>query len=181
VFLDAIEDGSLLFVLGKNLDGVVDLEKKGEDHGVVCGLVLCIGGWCCGGRGRLETIDEILEEGEAGVRTGVLCEIADGGGGCAGDALSDPEEAGMEDAVARELGLECLDLVLADLALFVDVALLPSDERAFVDVGVALDVGVVRELELVPLGVVERHRGCVVSDADRCPTSTSPDGVRASG
>ena len=158
----AVEDGFLLFVLGKHLDGVVDLEEKGEDHGVVCGLVLRIRGWCCRGRAGLETVDEILEEGEAGVglaRIGVLCEIAECGCGCAGDALSDPEEAGVEDAVARDLGGEGVDLVPAGVALLVYVALLPSDEGALVDVGVALDVGVVRELELVPLGVVERHRG----------------------
>lgn len=46
MFLHAIEDCFLLFVLWTRLDGVVDLEKKGEDHGVVCGLVLCVGGWC---------------------------------------------------------------------------------------------------------------------------------------
>ena len=161
MFRDAVEDGFLLFVLGKDLDGVVDLEKKGQDHGVVRGLVLCIGGRRCRGWVRLEAIDEILEEGEAGLglpRGGVLCEIADCGGGCAGDALSDPGEAGVEDGVAGDLCGEGLDLVLAGLALFVDVALLPSDQRAFVDVGVALDVRVVGELELVPLGVVERHR-----------------------
>ena len=87
-----------------------------------------------------------MEERETDQRlsnSGVFCKIAHCAGGRACNALSDPDEAGMEDIVARDLGFECLDLVLADLALLVNVALLPSDKRAFVDVGVALDVGVV--------------------------------------
>lgn len=142
VFLYAVEDGLLLFVLGKRPGSVIDLEKQGEDHGIVCGLVCCIGGRCCRGWVGLETIDQTLEEREAGQRLSgvfVICEIARS----AGDALSDPDEAGVEDIVARDLGVECLNLVLAGLALFVDVALLPPDEGAFVHVGVALDVGVV--------------------------------------
>ena len=73
----------------------------------------------------------MLEEGETGQRLAslnVFCEIADGGGGCAADALLDPDEAGMEDVVARDLGVERLDLVFAGLAFFVNVALFPSDK-----------------------------------------------------
>jgi hypothetical protein len=152
VVRQAVEDGLFLLVVGEELDGVVDLEEQGQDHGVVCGLVLCVGGGCCRGRVGLETVDEVLEEGEAGLGA-VLCGV--------GDALSDCAEAGVEDGVAGDLGGEGVDPVPAGVALLVDVALLPSDEGALVDVGVALDVGVVRELELVPLGVVERHRGSV--------------------
>jgi len=38
-----------------------------------------------------------------------------------------------------------------------NVALLPSDKRTLVNIWVSLDVGIVRELELIPLGVVEWH------------------------
>lgn len=57
VLLHAVKDGFLLFVLGKDLDAVIDLEKKGKNHSIVCGLVLCISGWCCMGWVGLETIN----------------------------------------------------------------------------------------------------------------------------
>lgn len=45
-----------------------------------------------------------------------------------------------------------------------NIALLPSDERTLVNVRVTFDVRIVRELELIPLGVVERH--CVFARID---------------
>jgi hypothetical protein len=60
-------------------------------------------------------------------------------------------KAGEEDIVTSDLSLELFDATIACVPLFVDVALLPSNQRFFVDVGVTLDIGVVRDLELVPL------------------------------
>ncbi len=56
-----------------------------------------------------------------------------------GDAL---DQGIIDDALI----LESLDVILALLALSVDLILLGSDERSLVDVWVYLDVGVIAEL-----------------------------------
>ena len=59
--------------------------------------------------------------------------------------------------VDLQLPLERLELLLAHIALLVDITLLPTDKTALVHIRMHLDVRVVGQLEVVPFRVVERH------------------------
>lgn len=62
-------------------------------------------------------------------------------------------ELWLQDGIGVSLSLESDELLLPLVALLVDVPLLPSNERLLVDVWVDLDVAVVGQLQVVPLGV----------------------------
>lgn len=65
-----------------------------------------------------------------------------------GDQVRDALDEGVVD---DSLVLVRLDLGLALLALLMDLLLLRSDERLFVDIGVDFNIGVVAELQRVLL------------------------------
>ena len=86
------------------------LEHEREQHLVVRLLARRVRGRLVGRGLRLEPLGEGGERGGAG----------------GGDGGQDVGEAGLEDGVAGDVGLELRDAHLAGLALFVDVALFPS-------------------------------------------------------
>lgn len=72
-------------------------------------------------------------------------------------------DAGEQSVIDNALVLQGLDLVAALLSLLVNLSLLGSNKRTFVDIGVDLDIRVVGELQGIPLAVVEHHLHVVVS------------------
>ena len=69
------------------------------------------------------------------------------------------------DFVAGKLGLKLRDLLLASGAFLVNIALLPADQRLVVDIRVALNVRVVRELQQSRIGLVQVRSGAMSARA----------------
>lgn len=66
-------------------------------------------------------------------------------------------DAGEQSVIDYALIFQGLDLVAALLSLLMDLSLLGSNERTFVDVGVDLDVRVIGQFQRIPFAVVEHH------------------------
>ena len=64
---------------------------------------------------------------------------------CSEESINALEEPLVDDSLV----LVCLDLVLALESLLMDLILFSSNERAFVNVGVDFDVGIVAQLESI--------------------------------
>lgn len=92
------------------------------------------------GRVLLELFDEVAPVLGRGDRCIRICE-----------GLGNIRDLGEEDFVAGNLSLEMCDFLLSNLAFLVDIPLLPPNQRFLVDIGVTFNVGVVRELKLIPL------------------------------
>lgn len=137
----------LLLLYGRD-----DLTEEGHDH-VVLGGLLALAKLLVGivvAERVLQAVDLALDVGGASLG-GPLLELADA------------REQGL---VHGDFALELLEFEFALLPLLVDVALLPADHALLVDVRVHLDVGIVRQLQVVPLVVVQpRHPRCVSSVA----------------
>lgn len=132
-FLDLHGKDVPVFVPRGLLRFFADLKQETEHHRIVRRLAGCVR------RGRVRRGVRLYLLDERG-------EIGQGGDGRGGQLCLDGLQAGEQDLVARDLGRESAYVHFAVLALFVYVALFPSDEGFLVYVGVALDIGVIGEL-----------------------------------
>ena len=95
-------------------------------------------------------------------------------------AAHEPRELGSQVGVRALLRLELRPLNLAHFALFVDITLLPFDKRVLVHVRVHLNVRVVGQLEVIPLGVVQLAHGGALASLHTFHVEHGPDVMRSS-
>lgn len=95
-------------------------------------------------------------------------------------AAHEPRELGGQVGVRALLRLELRPFDLAHFALFVDITLLPFDKRIFVHVRVHLNVRVVGQLEVVPLGVVQLAHGGALASLHTYHVDDGPDVIQRS-